>query len=198
MVPVATRIASGGLAAVDAIKVVVFSDYQCPACSFEVPELERVVDRYNADGRNLISLDEKDFPLDAACNAFVPVTLHKAACRAALVARCVRRSRGPAVGHALATQLYARHGRISDSVLGRALGAFGVTNEPATCSDRDLDAVKRDIALGVRLGVHGTPTVFVDGRLVRTPEPRVIEAILHWTVQQRAVPTSVGATQGGG
>lgn len=61
---------TGGLVASGKIRVVAFSDFQCPACSFQIPGLERTVARYQRGGHDDIELVLKDSC--ASCSGLRP------------------------------------------------------------------------------------------------------------------------------
>jgi 2-hydroxychromene-2-carboxylate isomerase len=65
--------------------------------------------------------------------------------------------------------LYAGRGRVDDPHLWERAQRFGLDLQRFN-SDRRSDAVRvrieRDFASGIRAGVAGTPTAFVDGRLL--------------------------------
>ena len=66
--------------------------------------------------------------------------------------------------------LYAERGRVDDPHLWERAERFGLDLDRFN-SDRRSDVVhariERDFASGIRAGVAGTPTAFVDGRAVR-------------------------------
>ena len=172
------RVASADLVAQGKIRVVAFSDYVCPACSFQIPALERTVNRYQMGGYDEIELVLRDFPLNADCNPFVTTTIHPLACRAAVAARVADRFLERSESQAFRDRLYGRHGRLAEADLVGELEAVQLLRKFEETYDEELNAVRDDARLGGTLGITATPTVFVDGRLLRDAQPRVIAAIL--------------------
>jgi protein-disulfide isomerase len=78
--------------------------------------------------------------------------------------------------------LYADRGRVDDPHLWERAGRFGLDLERFN-SDRRSDAVRerveRDFVSGVRAGVTGTPTAFVEGRALHG---NLVEQLLELTV----------------
>jgi thiol-disulfide isomerase/thioredoxin len=65
------RLTVGGLTAEGKVRVVIFTDYECPFCSIIVPEFERIVQRYRDAGHAELELIVRDFPLNRDCNPSV-------------------------------------------------------------------------------------------------------------------------------
>jgi protein-disulfide isomerase len=172
------RLTAAELVAPGRIRVVVFSDYLCPACSLQIPGIERTVNRYHIGGDENVELVLRDFPLNADCNPSVMTRTHPLACRAAVAARVADRVLDPAKSQAFRDRLYARHGRLAEADLVRDLEAVHLLEEFNETYDKELNAVRDDARLGGALGIASTPTVFVDGRLLRDTQPRVLSAIL--------------------
>ena len=78
--------------------------------------------------------------------------------------------------------LYADRGRVDDPHLWERAGRFGLDLERFN-SDRRSDAVRerveRDFVSGVRAGVTGTPSAFVEGRALHG---NLVEQLLKLTV----------------
>jgi protein-disulfide isomerase len=78
--------------------------------------------------------------------------------------------------------LYADRGRVDDPHLWERAGRFGLDLERFN-SDRRSDAVRerveRDFVSGVRAGVTGTPSAFVEGRALHG---NLVEQLLELTV----------------
>jgi protein-disulfide isomerase len=55
-----------------------------------------------------------------------------------------------------------------------------------------------DVALGRRLGVHSTPTFFLDGVKLPDTSPRTFELALQYQVEQRSGGAGVTARREGG
>jgi hypothetical protein len=185
------RLASEDLVEAGKIKVVVFSDYECPACSVMVPQFDRLVARYHDGGYPQVEIVHRDFPLDPACNPSISIKLHPAACKASTLVRFLERTAGPARAEATRSAFYSRHGAVALEDVDKLLAASGLSDRFQLENAQDAARVALDVASGGRLGISGTPTVFVDGRLIRSLTPDGLGTILGYLVRD-AAPRSVG------
>jgi protein-disulfide isomerase len=134
------------------VTIIAFTDYQCPSCAALHPELERLVKEYT--GR--VRLITRDFPLNQHPEAF----------KAAEAAEAAR-----------------EQGRYWEyvQILLRNQSALGVEKlkdyagelkldrarfDSALDSGKFTEAVQRDVEDGMKLGINGTPTLFINGRRV--------------------------------
>jgi uncharacterized membrane protein len=67
------------------IKIVIFSDFECPACKALSDIIPKVTSRY--EGK--IDIQYFFYPLDSSCNPSMERPLHKYACKAAYIAICM-------------------------------------------------------------------------------------------------------------
>ncbi|MDE2058671.1 MAG: thioredoxin domain-containing protein [candidate division NC10 bacterium] len=135
------------------VTIVEFSDFQCPFCSRVVPTLKEMVRLYPRQVR----LAFRDFPI---------VSLHPKAPKAAEAARCAGEQ----------GKFWEYHDRLFESQAQATTADFKRFAEQlklnpsrfATCLDsgKHAGAVAADIQEGSRLGITGTPTFFINGRLV--------------------------------
>lgn len=189
------RIASPELVTPGKIRVVAFGDYLCPACSFQIPALEKTVNRYHTGGYEEVELVLRDFPLNSDCNPSVSTRIHPLACRAAVAARVADRFLERSESQAFRARLYARHGRLTEADILRELEARRLLEQFYETYDEELKAVRDAARLGGTLGVSGTPTVFVDGRLLRSAEPRVVGAILSYLSRKLGARSSTSPAE---
>jgi protein-disulfide isomerase len=157
------------------MKVVVFSDFQCPGCgAFALYERPRIMPFVERGEAQFIAYD---FPLGGP--AFVHSFL------AARAARCAgdQRASGTADGSAywpFHDVLYAQQSRwsaqrsqqnvIEDFVrYATELNLDARAFEQCVRSDRHADVVTANRMLGDQLGVQGTPTVLVNNRRISAP-----------------------------
>ncbi len=157
------------------VRLVVFSSFQCPGCRAFASEMHHLLER----SRGKLAIIFKHYPLGKACNAALVVDRHPRACEAAWAAEAARRQgRFWSFHDALfASDLDAGEDTIRriarDS--GLDLARFEVDRR----AEATLAKVKTDIELGTRLGVVGTPAVFLDGRLLRHLGPESLEVLIH-------------------
>lgn len=129
--------------------IVEFADFECPYCGAAKPVLHELINSSNGEVR----LVWRHFPLFQA---------HPYALTAALAAE--------AAGHQgafwpMAGLLFKNQGSLDDASLVRygdqlGLDTTALIGDPA---QRFADAVRTDYQAGVDTGVHGTPTLFING-----------------------------------
>jgi protein-disulfide isomerase len=139
------------------VTIVEFTDYQCPYCRRAQPTVEQVLARYGDKVRLVL----REFPLDNHPRAF-------AASRAA---RCAGEQGKFWDYH---RDLLTNQADFSDQDFKRRAQALGLEPDRfASCyaSDRHDDAIREAYEHGSRLGVTGTPTFFVNGRLLVGARP---------------------------
>jgi protein-disulfide isomerase len=135
------------------VKIVEFSDFQCPFCARAQEVIEKVRRRHP----DRVAVVFRHFPLDA---------IHPHARTAAMASECAAEQ---GRFHAYHDALFARQ----DSIGVRAWDAFateaGVRDLPAfrecVVSRRHAAAVERDARVAAELGLQVTPSLIVDGEL---------------------------------
>ncbi len=136
------------------ITIVEFSDYQCPFCARSEPLVKEALDAYPTQARFVY----KHFPLTA---------IHPQALPAALAATAAQKQgkfwemheKLFANQRALAPEQLREYAR----VLGLDLARFDADMQ----SEEVKAMVQEDIQLAQRVGVRGTPTIFVNGKLLQ-------------------------------
>jgi protein-disulfide isomerase len=156
-------------------KVVSYSDYQCPACLHAFLQRSKLRAQLRAAGLQL-DYTVKDYPLDASCNRYVGATLHPAACEAAIGVRSLT---GDARNE-LEKWLYANQKELTSAlVIDKVMGLGGITRGQYDADrPRLMAAVLADIEEAHRLGVLGTPAIFIDGVGLGGSMPAEVLAIL--------------------
>lgn len=141
------------------VTIVVFGDFQCPFCARGHETLRAIKDRY-ADQVRLVY---KHFPLPGH-PAAIP------AARASMVANAQGKF------WPFHDELYATGARFSPEDLQEIGARVGLSETTAPWSEsKEFDAqIKRDIELGMTLGVTGTPTSFVNGRPVQGAQSEIM------------------------
>jgi protein-disulfide isomerase len=139
------------------VKIVEFSDYQCPFCRRAEPTVEEVLARYAGK----VQLVHRDFPLDGHARAFP----------AARAARCAGEQGRFWDYH---RNLLNTSGDLSDTDLqARAASLKLEPNAFAAClaSDRHDAEIREAVQAGAKAGVTGTPTFFINGQLLNGAQP---------------------------
>ena len=143
------------------VTVVEFSDFQCPYCKRVETTLTTFRGMYGDDLRIVWKN--------------VPLAFHPHAQPAAEVALEARAERGDATFWAVHDDIYAASPMgIDDASLARIASAHGVSSTSASSAittDRYKAMIDADKALASRVGANGTPTFFVNGRILVGAQP---------------------------
>ncbi|MCO6509608.1 MAG: thioredoxin domain-containing protein [Aridibacter famidurans] len=137
------------------VTVVMFSDFECPTCAGVHPVLKKVIGEFGADVRLVI----RDYPLEQ---------IHDNAFNAAVAAEAARKQ-GKYFEYI--ELLYDNQDALDSESLAAYADQVGLNlgRFQKDLADPELAAeVRRDIADGVRYGVDGTPSVYVNGYKIRT------------------------------
>lgn len=139
-----------------------FTDFQCPYCGMAHRTILRVIKQYPGK----IRLIHRDYPLDQDCHPRLNRPFHPDACRAAIYARCAA-----AQDHYWPYEhlLFENREQLSKDHLERYASRVGLDlDRLRTCVDdpSTRKAVVDDIREGIRRGVSGTPTLFVNGEKI--------------------------------
>ncbi|MDX2200853.1 MAG: thioredoxin domain-containing protein [Phycisphaerae bacterium] len=145
-----------------AMRVVMFTDYQCPDCRMFEREVMQLVKKYPDE----LSLSIKHYPFCTQCNPGVP-NLHGNACWAARAAEAAGMLGGADAFFKMHMWLFEEKGKFAnDEALGRGVAAAGLAWEGFTDkmkSPETLANVKADIEEANGLGIERTPMIFVNG-----------------------------------
>jgi predicted DsbA family dithiol-disulfide isomerase len=166
-----------------AVRLVVFSDYQCPDCRRVEGELQALL-----AARDDLSLSAKHYPLCRDCNRrarALEQNPHPNACWAARAAEAAGLLDGAEGFWRLHRWLFGRGGGFTDAELVVALPELGF--EPARFEhvmqgSETLARVQADVEEALALGIHRTPMIFVNGVELRGWESpgalaRTVEAV---------------------
>ena len=144
---------SHGLATA-AVTVVEFTDFQCPACAAMHPVLEEVLKTYGGKVRLVV----RDFPLAMHANA-----------RKAAEAANAAHAQGKFFEYA--ALLFKRQDALDVPSLKKYASELGLDRarfDAALDSGTFAGEVRRDIVDGEMYGIDSTPTIFVNGVLLKT------------------------------
>jgi protein-disulfide isomerase/uncharacterized membrane protein len=158
-----SALASGGIGGDKPVTIIEFSDFECGYCKKNHEMLAELKSRLGG----LVDVVYRHFPLDAACNEVVETSLHRHACRAAQAAECAA-----AQGRFddMCDALFENQSRLFDEMLTKLAARLELDMDAfAACmaSDDSLDKVVADVRAGKRLKLSSTPTLFINGRMVK-------------------------------
>jgi protein-disulfide isomerase/uncharacterized membrane protein len=145
-----------------AIRIVMFTDYQCEDCY----KLEQqLLQLYNA--RKDMSISIKHFPFNSDCNPGLGTKMHGNACWAARAAETAGKLWGTDGFWKMHVWLFNQRGTFETTQQLEA-GIREVGYDPtgfvqAMSSDEPLELIKADVAEAKRLGLYFTPMIFING-----------------------------------
>ena len=145
------------------VQVVEFVDFQCPSCK----QMADIIDQLKKEYNEQVLFVFKNYPLDRSCNRKMSSDGHEFACEIAVMARCVGQFGKFWSFHDLA---FANQKQASKKTIVNWAKQLGLTEEQIeTCrvSEGLIDKIRDDINLAERVGVSGTPTLFINGRKYR-------------------------------
>jgi protein-disulfide isomerase len=155
------RVAEAPKGGPSAVAVVLFRDFQCPACRTFADAMGEVLHRLDAEASR-VDFTVKEFPLDADCNPTVQRTIHPLACRAAAAYFLA----SPAHRQGLADWLYRNQENLSEESVRWAATHLGrIANLDAEYA-KAQPALREQGELGARWGVKAVPTVIVNGVII--------------------------------
>lgn len=143
------------------VRVVEFSDFLCPFCR----DLARGFAGFMPQSGNRVALYFKNYPLDQSCNPELKTTIHPGACALALGAVCAHEQ----------GKFWPYHDKVYASPppnpsvkdVARLAGEAGLSPsalEACALSAKARERLAAQIAEARKVGVHSTPTVFINGR----------------------------------
>ncbi len=144
------------------VSLVEFSDFECPYCKKAADFLKPVLQEYGED----IGFYFINYPLDRACNKYLTHDMHKMACEAAKAGYCAGKQ-GKFWDYY--EVLFASQPKFEKKDLISYAGQAHIDSQKLeTCLDsvEALDKIKDDVEQGQKSNIHGTPSLFINGRPV--------------------------------
>lgn len=148
------------------VTVVMFTDFQCPACSATHPIVQNIISEFGDKVRLVV----RDFPL---------VTIHENAFQAAAAAGAAN-AQGKFFEYT--EILYKNQASLDAASLKKYAAELGLNAkqfEADAASRKIADEVRKDMEDGKRYGLNGTPTLFVNGIKVRHFSPEGFRAAIN-------------------
>lgn len=170
------------------VAVVEFADLECGFCKRTSSEIARL---YAAYGDRVLFVF-KHFPMNPTCNPGVKNPKHRDACRAAHAAVCAQEQGKFWAFHDLA---FKNQHQLGDEYLRTYAGEAGANLDTfnACYADKSkMELVRRDGEVGASLDIHGTPRIFINGKLYRSGASaeamaKEIELALGATAEEAAI-----------
>jgi protein-disulfide isomerase len=135
------------------VTIALFTDFQCPYCARIVPLLDQVLEK----NKGKVKLVFKNFPLN----------IHQFARKAAAAALAAGKQGKFWEYH---DRLFENYNRLNDQLLQELARQLGLDMEKFEKEMNDpqvMQVINQDVQDGARAGVRGTPTIFVNGFLLR-------------------------------
>ncbi len=146
------------------VTIVEYSDFQCPYCG----RMSNLMDQVLKKNPETVKLVFKHFPLSS----------HRFALQAALATMAAHREGKFWPFH---DQLFANYNQLSDQKIEEIAQEMGFEQEAFKKMLQDpalLEQIKRDYQQGVEAGVRGTPTLYINGQLVRDRSLEGIQSMI--------------------
>ncbi len=153
------------------VTLVEFTDYQCPSCAQQFPVIERII----AEMGDRVRVVVRDYPLTMHANAF----------KAAEAAEAAREQGKYWEYTAL---LFRNQSALEVSHLKQYATSLGLDRarfDAALDSGKFADKVRRDILDGDKVGVTGTPSLFVNGRRVNDRTYEGLKAAIEAALKKK-------------
>jgi protein-disulfide isomerase len=134
------------------VTIVAFTDFECPSCARQHPVLDRIVSEFG----DRVRLVVRDFPLSQHANA-----------RKAAEAAEAAREQGKYWEYAMV--LFRNQSALGVDKLRQYATEVGLDRarfDASLDSGKFAEKIQRDIVDGRRLGVSGTPTLYVNGKRI--------------------------------
>lgn len=145
--------------------LVVFSDFECAKCAQFHHYANSIVERFPGRVRCVF----RHYPVSRACNPHIETAFHFFSCEAAKAAEAARMVGSPEQTHRYFSALYANMARLDQRPYEQIAVSVGLDAKRFAEAMNDPAIERRladDIELAHTLGVEGTPSLFLNGKLL--------------------------------
>ena len=142
------------------VVVVEFADYQCPACG----AARKVFEDLHKEMGDKVLFVFKNFPLSNKCNGSMQSDMHPFSCNIARLARCAGQYGKFWEYHTIAFENQSSASEQAAKEWGKKVGMTDAQMDACLGSADILAKIRDDADLGTRVGVDGTPSVYINGR----------------------------------
>jgi protein-disulfide isomerase len=153
------------------VTIALFTDFQCPYCARILPLLNQVLEKYQGK----VKLVFKNFPLST----------HQFARKAASAALAAGKQ---GKFWELHDRLFQNYNRLNDQVVQEQAKELGLDLQKFDKDMADpqiMQVINQDMQDGAKAGVRGTPTLFVNGSLLRNTNLEGFQAAIDKELEKR-------------
>jgi len=153
------------------VTIALFTDFQCPYCAKIVPLLDQVLEK----NKGKVKLAFKNFPLNN----------HQFARKAAAAALAAGKQGKFWEYH---DRLFQNYNRLNDQVVQEQAQQLGLDMQKFEKDMNDpqiMQVINQDYQDGAKAGVRGTPTIFVNGSLLRNTSLEGFQAAIDKELEKR-------------
>lgn len=176
-----TNVFDGAKGTLDAgVVVTEFADFECPHCKLAGFYVKDIAHRYG----DRVGFVFKNYPLGTACNDNLKRDVHPDSCEAAVGVQCAKRQGAFWPFH---DSTFDHQGALGRSKLLSIASQLGLNVDGfEECLEKDsvLAEVREQVAQGRNAGLSGTPTFFVNGKLLPSSHPLFVEAAIRWELSE--------------
>ena len=154
------------------VTIVEFTDFECPSCARQHPILDRIVNEFG----DRVRLVVRDFPLSQHANA-----------RKAAEAAEAAREQGKYWEYA--TVLFRNQSALGTDKLKQYATELGLDRgkfDAALDGGKFAEKVQRDLVDGRKLGINGTPTLYINGKRVSDHSYESVKAVIEAALKAEA------------
>jgi len=142
------------------VTIIEFSDFQCPFCEkFFTDTLPQIEANYIKTGK--VKLIYRDFPLE----------IHQYAGKAAEAAECARDKGGDSAFWKMHDKIFENQASLSEDNLKKWAKELGYNIDSCLDGGKKKAEVQKDLADGIAAGISGTPSFFINGKLIEGAVP---------------------------
>jgi len=153
------------------VTIALFTDFQCPYCAKIVPLLDQVLEK----NKGKVKLVFKNYPLPN----------HQFARKAAAAALAAGKQGKFWEYH---DRLFQNYNRLNDQVVQEQAQQLGLDMQKFAKEMNDpqiMQVINQDYQDGAKAGVRGTPTIYVNGSLLRNTSPEGFQAAIDKELEKR-------------
>jgi protein-disulfide isomerase len=159
------------------VTIVEFTDFECPSCARQHPVLEKIVSEFG----DRVRLVVRDFPLSQHANA-----------RKAAEAAEAAREQGKYWEYA--GLLFRNQSALGVDKLREYATELGLDRarfDASLDSGKFAEKVQRDVIEGRKLGVNGTPTLYINGRRISDNSYEAVKSAIETALKTQASARTV-------